>query len=332
MRHLSGLFLAALLITGVVVCGWAEEPAPSAFERMATAADDYFSAGIKDITAERLYAELTDADTTQPYVISVCQLADDSLRGHIPGAHHWDPASLIRNRDQLPANKKIVVYCYTGQLSSLCAAVLNLAGYDACTLRWGLCAWTADTAKIGMGGGWYHASVGHQPLETTPRPLTADYSFPTPQATEGEVVDLFCANTLPQVSKPSTEWKQKTADAVYANLEDGDPANNFFVVFCGPEDIYKAGHIPGAVNIPASTLGLDENLKHLPPHTPIVVYCLNGEHSIQVATLLNALGYDAYSLKRGLNTITDDANILGPYKWTPGTQNYPLLTGSLPTH
>ncbi len=329
MHRLSRLILAALLLLSVVACGWSVEPQISAFTRMSTAADAYFSAGIKDITAEQLWNELHDADTTQPYIISVCQLADDTARGHIPGAHHWDPASLVRQRNQLPRNRKLVVYCYTGQSSSACAAFLNLTGYDAYNLRWGICAWTADTAKIGMGGGWYHPTVGHQMLETTPHPLTAEYAFPEPKAKDMDVVDLFCATVEPQVSKPTSQWKQKTAADLYATLDDGDPANDPFVVFCGSEAVYNLAHIPGAVNISAASLGQDENLKYLPPDRPIVVYCLNGQQSMQVAMLLNSLGYDAWSLKRGLGAITNSAQILGPGLWTPALQNYPLLQGPL---
>jgi rhodanese-related sulfurtransferase len=305
----------------------------SAFQRMAASADPYFSAGTKEITADELWAELNDADTTAPYVISVCLLADDTARGHIPGAHHWDPASIVRHRDQLPTDKKIVVYCYTGQSSSACTAFLNLAGLNAYNLRWGLCAWTADTSDIGMGGGWYHPTVGHQKLETQPHSMTAEYRFPEPKAKTGpEVVDLFCANVEPQVAKPTKEWKLKSANDVYANIEDPDTTNDWFVLFCGPETVYQAGHIPGAYYLNTASMGPDESLKYLPTDRPIVVYCMNGNHSMQVVTLLNALGYDAYSLKRGLGAITDSPEILGPFQWTPAAQNRPLIPGPLPVY
>lgn len=301
-----------------------------AFHSMANAARAYYSAGVKDITAEQLWKEMNDADTTQPYVISVRTLEDDTVRGHIPGARHWEPADLVRYRDQLPADKKIVIYCYTGQSSAVCTAYLNLIGFDAYNLRWGLCAWTSDTANIGHGGGWYVPSIGHQKLETKARVLTAEYSFPEPSLPSGEIVDLFSANVEPEIAKPTYQWKMKSSADVYANLQDADSTNDWFVFFCGPESVYDAGHIPGSYHIPPATLSADINLRYLPPDRPIVVYCSNGATSMQVITLLNALGYDAYSLKRGLNTITDDETVLGATKWHPQNPDYPLNRGSIP--
>jgi rhodanese-related sulfurtransferase len=325
--------VAALLPVVLCVACWAADdqpPAGGACRLMAESAAKYFASGYKDITADELWAELNDGDPTQPYVISVRSLADDTARGYIPGAHHWDPADLIRHRDELPRDKKIVIYCYTGQSSAACTAYLNLVGFDAYNLRWGLCSWTADTAQIGQGGGWYTPGIGHQTLETQPRPMTADYRLPQPKAGGHDEVDLFCANIEPQVSKPAAQWAVKSAADVYANMEDADAANDWFVAFCGPEAVYEKGHIPGAHWLDPARLGDEATLQHLPTDKPIVVYCLNGHLSMQVVTVLNALGYEAYSLTRGLSAISDDESLLGSVKWMPGTQNRPLAKGALP--
>ena len=60
--------------------------------------------------------------------------------GHIPGAFQFTPnASLAITQmlENLPTDKQIVVYCWTGQHSSQVTAYLNMLGYDAVSLKFG---------------------------------------------------------------------------------------------------------------------------------------------------------------------------------------------------
>ncbi len=61
-------------------------------------------------------------------------------KGHLPGAVQYTPKqSLSRDADllTLPKDKKIVVYCYTGQHAAMVVAYLQVLGYDAYTLAYG---------------------------------------------------------------------------------------------------------------------------------------------------------------------------------------------------
>ncbi len=61
-------------------------------------------------------------------------------KGHLPGAVQYTPKqSLVINADllTLPKDKKIVVYCYTGQHASFVAAYLQVLGYNAYALTYG---------------------------------------------------------------------------------------------------------------------------------------------------------------------------------------------------
>ncbi len=61
-------------------------------------------------------------------------------KGHLPGAIQYSPKeSLIKNKDllTLPTDKKIAVYCYTGQNASFTVAYLQILGYDAYTIPYG---------------------------------------------------------------------------------------------------------------------------------------------------------------------------------------------------
>jgi rhodanese-related sulfurtransferase len=61
-------------------------------------------------------------------------------KGHIHASVQYDPKkSLHSTRDlfTLPANRKIVIYCYTGQHSSFVTPILRMLGYDVYNLPYG---------------------------------------------------------------------------------------------------------------------------------------------------------------------------------------------------
>jgi hypothetical protein len=75
--------------------------------------------------------------------------------GHIPGAINipWTKIADPENLAKLPADKPIVVYCYTGHTGQAAATVLGMLGYDVLNLKYGMMGWTAndevlDTARF----------------------------------------------------------------------------------------------------------------------------------------------------------------------------------------
>ena len=109
------------------------------------------------------------------------------------------------------------------------------------------------------------------------------------------------------------------ADALWENINDGDPDNDPFILSVRSPDHYALGHIPGAVNIPWKELANPENLAKLPTDQPIVTYCYTG-HTGQIAsTVLNALGYDATNLKFGMMGWTEDDEVLATTRFGPDT-------------
>lgn len=71
------------------------------------------------------------------YLLSV-RSAEDYAKGHIEGAENipWG-AGMQEGFDSLPLDKKVVVYCYTGQTSGQTVAGLRLLGFDAVSLNGG---------------------------------------------------------------------------------------------------------------------------------------------------------------------------------------------------
>ena len=91
--------------------------------------------------------EVIDAEMDDYFIYSVRQAVDFEA-GHIQGAvNNPFGAGMEKNfASQLPTDKKIIVYCYTGQTASQTTAILRLLGYDAYNLSGGM-------GKEG-GAGW----------------------------------------------------------------------------------------------------------------------------------------------------------------------------------
>ena len=83
-----------------------------------------------------------DEDMT---ILSV-RSADHYAVGHIPGAINIGLGDLADNLDNIDPDAPVYVYCYTGHSAAQAAALLNLLGYDAYSLKFGMCSWTTDTA------------------------------------------------------------------------------------------------------------------------------------------------------------------------------------------
>ena len=65
---------------------------------------------------------------------------ESGVPGHIPGAFQFTPYASLGDDEMLknlPTNKQIIVYCWTGQHSSQVTAYLNMLGYDAYSLAYG---------------------------------------------------------------------------------------------------------------------------------------------------------------------------------------------------
>ena len=120
----------------------------SEFELMSKAADAYLSSGKSpNITAQDLFNVLNDGDASNdPFVLSV-RGASQYAKGHIAGAINvpWREVAKQENLDKLPKDRQIVVYCYTGHTASQVTALLNILGYDAINLKFGMTSWTRDT-------------------------------------------------------------------------------------------------------------------------------------------------------------------------------------------
>ncbi|HUW69453.1 MAG TPA: rhodanese-like domain-containing protein [bacterium] len=91
-----------------------------------------------NIIAEDEAKKLIDAKDPSIQVVSV-RGAADYAKGHIKGAINvpWGKG-MQAGFSVLPKNKKLIVYCYTGQTAGQTVAALRVMGYDAVSLRGGM--------------------------------------------------------------------------------------------------------------------------------------------------------------------------------------------------
>ena len=82
---------------------------------------------------------MVDAKDESILILSV-RKAEDYAAGHIEGAINipFGKEMIPAFMSELPKDKKIVVYCYTGQTAGQATAALRLLGYDAVSLNGGM--------------------------------------------------------------------------------------------------------------------------------------------------------------------------------------------------
>ena len=126
----------------------ASSMAHSELEAMGEATDAYLSSGKSpNINAQSLFDVLNDGNSdNDPFVLSV-RSASQYAKGHIASAINipWREVAKQENLAKLPKDRQIVVYCYTGHTASQVTALLNILGYDAINLKFGMTSWTRDT-------------------------------------------------------------------------------------------------------------------------------------------------------------------------------------------
>jgi len=326
-----------------------------------------YAAGIAtNMNAETLYDLINDNDTTNdPFILSI-RSAEHYVLGHIPGAVNIPLNTLFteENLAKLPADQQIVVYCYTGHTASQATALLNVNGYDAVCLTWGMCSWTNDS-NVTVNKYYDQTTAGHDyPVASGTDPgivgTLATINLFAPQATVRTIPEktvipkaVGCVDvTTPatDTSEPSTSTSGSDAlretthtslnqgksavikaTDLYGNLYDEDSTNDPFILSVRKAEHYALGHIPGAVNIGMTSLFTEEGLQKLPSdkNQQIVVVCYTGHTASQATALLNLNDYNATALMWGMCSWITDADITAGkcYNKTTDAHDYLFYTG-----
>jgi rhodanese-related sulfurtransferase len=281
-------------------------PSPLA-ANVAGAAEVYFSGGPKTMQAADLYENLNDGDAeNDPYIISL-RSAEDYAKGHVPGAVNMGVKAMFtpENLATIPPDKDVVVICYTGQTAGQATAALNMLGYEAYSLLFGMSSWTSDPEVfVKRFDPEKHAS--DYTIDTEAHEPGGPYELPfavAPVAVEvagvGEAAEAYFSGGPRMI---------QAAD-VFENLNDGDVENDPYIISLRSAEDYAKGHVPGAVHMDVKTLFTTENLATIPPDKDVVVICYTGQTAGQATAALNMLGYEAYGLTHGMSSWTTDPEV-----------------------
>lgn len=243
------------------------------------------------------------------YILDIRPAADYDL-GHLTGAVRVELVNIVTAAAN-SGGKPILIVCHTGQVAGHALVALRLSGFStAKVLKFGMSSWNAVfdlwTANTG------NIAVGHANWTNTAAAANEDYDYPdlNVSGTTGEeilaerVADMLAGG-----------FKGVLAPDVLAN-----PGNYFINNFWLEADMTTYGHFAGAYRIKPLTIAGDE-ISNLDPSETIVTYCWTGQDASQVTAYLTILGYDAKSMKYGVNALIYDNLTAG--KWTgPGSYTY----------
>jgi rhodanese-related sulfurtransferase len=339
MKKIALLALMGLALAGLLTaCGGDDsDPTPvDQFEIVRTSIDTYLStAGMAPTTtAQVLFDNLNDGNTANdPYVLCV-RTADDYAKGHVPGAHNinWRLIGNATNLATLPTDKQIVVYCYTGHTGQVATTCLNAMGFNAVNMKFGMCAWTRD-ATVRATTAFREVEDSHDyPTETTANALTATYELPDLDVSTSRDAEEIVRAAAADYTADAAVSPTITAQTVFDNINDGNAANDYFILSVRSNADYLKGHVPGAYNIPYKEIAKVANLEKLPTDKTIVVYCYTGHTGAVATTALRMLGYQAVNMKFGMTAWTRDATVRATtaFREVEDSHDYPFNTGVNP--
>jgi len=96
--------------------------------------------------------EIVDSESDEYVIVSV-RKAEDYALGHVKGAVNIPFGAGMQDAlTELPKDKKIIVYCYTGQTASQTVGILRLLGYEAYNMQFGM--GSAESEKGWLGAGF----------------------------------------------------------------------------------------------------------------------------------------------------------------------------------
>ncbi|MBN2794619.1 MAG: rhodanese-like domain-containing protein [Clostridia bacterium] len=227
--------------------------------------------------------------------------ADDYAKGHIKGAVNIGfNTAMSDNLMNIPTDKEVFIYCYTGQTAGQAVATLNIAGIPARSVNFGFNLGISKVEGV-------DAVLTTEPTELVALGNDID---PNIQA----AMDAYYAG-LADVSETVFKSYKISEDNLKAFVDNKD--ETIYILSIRGEDAYKAGHIEGAALLPYAKdmqLGFDT----LPTDKTIVVYCYTGQTAGQTVAALRLLGFDAVSLNGGMGT---SAN--APSGWA--NKGYPVV-------
>ena len=288
-RLLSVLFLVALSIVLISSSVFAVSDA------VEDAVNGYFAdlPGDNGMISQKAFVDKVKAGEDL-FILDIRQ-PDVYNEGHVKGAINlpWGTDAIPAALDKLPADETIYVYCYTAQTANQTVALLNFAGFEAKSVKFG---WNLGIARVD----------GYEEIvETKANELDGTTDYTINEDIKTAIVDYY--EGLADVSDSMFKNYKISEDMLKMAL---DSDSDLMVVSIRQPSAYAEGHIEGAINIPWGA-GMQDYFGQLPQDKKLVVYCYTGQTAGQAVAGLRMLGYDAVSLNGGMGTPSNE-----PYGWS----------------
>lgn len=256
-----------------------------------------------------------DGDLSAKYIVDI-RSADAYAAGHIAGAKNVAFGDILT--EAASADKPILVVCYTGQTACYATSLLRLYGYsDAQALKWGMSGWCSTTDS--WTGNIADIADGHGNWTTDVAPASMTFEYPDFDnlSTEGQAL------LKERVEKVVAEGFKGVNGSEVINNPSDYFINNYF----SEADYVGFGHIDGAYRILPLSIA-DGSVKNLDPSKKVVTYCYTGQTSAVITAFLRVMGYDAYSLKFGMNGLYNSNSSWKSNQWG-GDSHSKELCGTL---
>ena len=137
------VFLMILFVLPAALFADGQKEAVS--DPVAIAAQSYFAdyPGSRIVPATKVFE---DIDAGADFLILDIRSAEDYGKGHLKGAVNaaWGSPALAETLNWLPDDKPVYVNCYSGQTAGQATAVLNIAGFQVSSIKYG---WNLGISK-----------------------------------------------------------------------------------------------------------------------------------------------------------------------------------------
>lgn len=247
----------------------------------------------------------------------------DFADGHIKNAVSVKTSELMdfAQVKGLPMYQKVILVCYTGQTTSFSAAVLQLLGYNNIyVLEWGMCGWNKKFSEK-----WTKniSDKYVKKLVTTPYPKNSPTELPVIENKK---------NTGPQIlnTRARTILKEGfgSSAVTYRYAAGSAKKGKSYLICYQPESVYNEGHIDNAILYDQkNSFNLSTDLLTLPADKTIVIYSDKAYQSTFIMVYLKMLGYDAKTVKYGVNSFMNSKSIERGTGFSDSEiKNYPFET------
>lgn len=219
------------------------------------------------------------------YYIIDLRSPEDYAKKHVKGSVNLGIVKFAENIEQLPSDKMLVLYCYTGQSSALAMAPLKAYGFKAVFINGGFLSieqagFAMDTQNVAF------APIVRKPPDD-PRAAAALAGI---KANLVAIAKQHSVKTL-VISQPDIK-----------ELVEGSPDKYAFVDLRPKED-YDRGHIKGSISAPLAEL--KNKVPALPKEKRLILCCKSGQLAAMTTAPLTAEGFKIISLCAGFSQVEE---------------------------